>query len=278
MRHPLISSYSDAQEFFSNVRSKAKGKPVKSWARLFITGDESYELCTTHGTPICKISKDNTLTFLLADQQINSVSHILSYTLPQVIPMVYIRASKGIYRVMHTKQVTKMVNNTEPYYFLRCAKAVRKHGHEVFYGMTFDLNTGKCLNAKANLKDRVNKDKNLEWRRKLIAFKRAIKVRSKLGVIDTVLRNMNLKDWPSITVPAVTPDEYFNGIKNAIDTGEVTNDLFETSAIHFRNFYWLSFRTAIADSASTILERNILLYITNNSVRLRKSFNVFNEE
>jgi hypothetical protein len=277
MRQPLISSYSEAQKFFSNVRSKAKGKPVRSWARLFVTDDESfYELRTTHGTPICKISKDNTLTFLLADQQINSVSHILSYSLPQVIPMVYIRASKGIYRVMHTKQVTKMVNNTEPYYFSRCAAAVRKHGHEVFYGMTFDLNTGKCLNAKANLKDRVNKDKNLEWRRKLIAFKRAIKVRSKLGVIDTVLRNMNLKDRASITVPAVTPDEYFNGIKNAIDTGEVTNDLFETSAVFFRTFYWLSFRTATADSG--YLEKNILLYTTSNSVRLRKSLNVFNEE
>jgi len=56
------------------------------------------------------------------------------------------------------------------------------------YGAHFNLRTGTCLFSLPDITTQVNPEVRREWLRSLRTFKKDIKVRQKLGVVDTLLK------------------------------------------------------------------------------------------
>lgn len=181
-------SYEQVAEWYTKARNPEAGRPVQSWARMFKVGD-NYEL--RFGNSVVGVfSPDNKFTFKLTAQEARRNSITLSQALQRAIPFIWVRKSTGRYVVKPTPQYEdyKKANN-EPYAWHYFQKV---EGYELFDGLQFDLNTYEPTNAKPSLKDtEVDQENKLTWLRQLRKFKSAIKVRARMGVLESLIQQVD---------------------------------------------------------------------------------------
>jgi len=274
-----LRTYDDAARHFEKARSKVKGRPLKRWARLTQEGNDYIVSCS--GTPILKFTPDNKLVFLIDGKVGSRYSTTISQSLHRAVPVMWIRAGTGRYRVKHLKIIDKVSNDTMP-----ADKANRwsnvlwmsawkqmKTAPELFMGMTFDLNTGECINARKDIKDSVIPDKRTAWLRKLRMFKRNVKLRARMGVFDSLIKQIieDRKSSPA-KMPDWTSEPWLDALYNAIRDEECPTELLRGFVASVPYAPW----------RQSALTTDIVLKVIDDvlktlSIELRRKFGVFDE-
>lgn len=266
----MFKSYKQTAEWFSKGRNP-EYRPVRSWARLYKVGD-NYEL--RQGTTICTITPDNVLTFNLTHKQAYGVSVTLSSSLQKVVPIVWTRVSKYRYAIMESRKIdTWRTTNNNFWYF---GKYLSSDGEELFDGIQYDLDTGKCLNPQPKLLDTVNKENRIEWLRTSRKFKRGIQIRAKMGVLETICQQVaqsRTKDKNTWVEPDWHHDKWIDLLYTSVKNNEYSTELLtgfvRSSPINF----W---RHEVPTTASTL--KAVEMVFRDVSIPLRKKFSVFDTE
>jgi hypothetical protein len=178
-------SYKDVSLWFARAKNPDAGRPVMSWSRMFKVGD-TYEL--RHGsTTVGVFTPDNKFVFKLSDKQARQHSVTLSQALQRSIPFLWYRKSMGRYVVVPTPLYEE--HGGDYVHMWDYFKDAEKY--YVFDGLTFDLDTYLPTNRKIPVAEpEVDKTNKLVWLRSLKNFKHSVKVRAKIGVIDTLIHDV----------------------------------------------------------------------------------------
>jgi hypothetical protein len=260
-QNKFVVTYYGLTELFSTVRSPDKGKPLSRWLRLFKVGD-TFEL---HGNfkRIAVVTPDSVITFVAEPHVIAMNAGTFVTALHRSIPYVLHRKSKGLYALGSSDQMVAagLGYNIRNY--------LQNHAPEYFAGIKFDSN-GKCLNAKPNLLDTIDDSVRLEWLRDLRKFKRAIKVRAKLGVFDTLLQ---ARDSRNNRIPNWDTPEWSNAVVKSMRSQEIPTSLLSAfvDTAPYGN-YWAR-RGSI--TVTQVVETVDAIF-KSHSVQLRKAYGVFN--
>jgi len=212
-----IHSYEGVKKYFATCRNPEKGKPLKSWARIF-KRDDDYIICCD-GVDVLKITPDNKLTFLIDGVQGRTIGQTLASSLHRAVPIAWSRVSTNRYRVIHLLAAEKTGKSL--WQSLKTAP-------ELFEGITFDLTTGECVNARKDLKESIRPEIRKEWLRKLRVFKRNIKLRAKMGVIDGLIKQMREERDNSgngFRRPDWNSPPWFDLLYNSISNEECSTEL-----------------------------------------------------
>ena len=265
-------SYNDVSVWFTRCRNPEKGKPVMSWARMFKVGD-NYEL--RFGSNVVGVfTPDNKFTFKLSAQQARSCSVTLSQALGRAIPFLWCRKSTGRYVVKPTPPYKTFQDNGGDTYAWEFFK--NHEGYELFDGLQFDLDTYMPTNAKPPIGDTINPDKRKQWLSALRKFKRNVKVRARLGVVDTLIKEVYAErqgaksrhDWE---MPDWNTSIWQDVLYQALVSEEVTIDLLKGIVKSVSTGYY----------QTTITVPDVIKQCdqicTTYSVDMRRRFGVFEE-
>jgi hypothetical protein len=265
-------SYQEVHEWFKKARNPENGRPVQSWARMYQVG-ENYELRL--GTNVVGVfTPDNKFTFKLTSSQARSCSVTLSQALARAIPFVWERKGMGRYVVKPTPAYEEYKkSNPDDYAWSYFSK---QHGCEVFDGLCFDLNTYEPVNARVPLtKQAVNKDNKLEWLRALRKFKLAVKIRARMGVLESLIQQVDNErkgqsryDWVQ---PDWNSDKWQDVLYTSIKSSECSTDLLKGFITSVRRGYYSSKTTVneVIDEVDKVC--------TTYSLDLRRRFGVYDE-
>lgn len=266
-------SYQEVAEWFKKARNPENGRPVQSWARMYQVG-ENYEL--RFGDVIVGIfTPDNKFTFKLTSQQARNCSVTLSQALQRAIPLLWIRKGMGRYVVKPTPQYGELKERDPHMAVARWRYFSKVEGYEVFDGLCFDLNTYEPTNARPHFtKQEVNKDNKLEWLRALRKFKTAVRVRARMGVLESLIQQVdserkgtNRYDWE---MPDWNTDKWQDVLYTSIKNSECSTELLKGFIKSVRRgHYYQTNVNEVIDEVDKIC--------TTYSIELRRRFGVFNE-
>ena len=265
-------SYQEVHEWFKKARNPENGRPVQSWARMYQVG-ENYELRLGDNV-VGVFTPDNKFTFKLTSSQARSCSVTLSQALARAIPFVWERKGMGRYVVKPTPAYEEYKkSNPDDYAWSYFSK---QHGCEVFDGLCFDLNTYEPVNARVPLtKQAVNKDNKLEWLRALRKFKLAVKIRARMGVLESLIQQVDNErkgqsryDWVQ---PDWNSDKWQDVLYTSIKSSECSTDLLKGFITSVRRGYYSSKTTVneVIDEVDKVC--------TTYSLDLRRRFGVYDE-
>lgn len=264
-------SYSDVAEWFTRCRNPDKGRPVMSWARMFKV-DDTYEL--RHGsTKVGVFTPDNKFTFTLSTQEARNSSVTLSQALQRTIPFSWHRVGMGKYKIKPTPPYEEYkANNPDSYAWHYFSE---QEGYELFDGLCFDLNTYEPVNARPKMSDTIDPVKRKEWLGSLRKFKRAVKVRARLGVLDTLIQQVAQErskhrsryDWE---MPDWNTDTWQDMLYTSIKNSECSTELLRGIVMSVSTGYYKS-----SISVDDVLKECDKI-CTNYSVEIRRKFGVFN--
>ena len=261
-------TYQDVVKFFARARNPEKGKPLMSWARVFKVED-NYEV-RLGGYRIGKFTPDNKFIFTMTAQTARNCSVTLSQALQRALPFVWKRVATGRYEVAHIG----LYDSDKDGYFYQYMKNLE--WYEVYDGLAFDLTTNQPVNARPKLSQLVvNKDNKLEWLRKLRKFKTAVKVRARMGVLESLMKQVeqerkgiNKYEWQA---PDWNSDSWLDLLYSAVKDEECSTDMLKAFIKTASIGYWRNMVT-IDD-----VLRAVDNVFTTHSVDLRKRFGVFDE-
>lgn len=267
-------SYKEVAEWYTKARNPDAGRPVQSWARMFKVGD-NYEL-RLGKTVVGVFSPDNKFTFKMTSQEARNASITLSQALGRAIPFLWYRKATGRYVIKPTPQYAEFQaknpnNQTYGWQYFN-----EQEGYELFDGLSFDLTTYEPINAKPSLKDtEVDSDKRKEWLRSLKSFKQAVKVRARMGVLESLIQQVDRErqgvsryDWEQPDWNAeVWQDTLYNALKNGDCSTELLKGFIKSVS---RGYYQQSI---------TVKEviGEVDKVFTTYSLDLRRKFGVFKE-
>ena len=271
-------SYQDVAEWFKRARNPDNGRPVQSWGRMYrvenTEGSFNYELRFGSYT-VGIFTPDNKFTFTMTASEARNCSITLSQALQRAIPFLWCRVGAGRYVVKPTPQWAEFKqanpNHSYAWQFFKNQK-----GYEVFDGLCFDLNTYMPVNARPDYKEQaVNQEQKLEWLRQLRKFKHAAKVRARMGVVDTLIAQVNKErggssryDWK---MPDWNSDEWQNILYTSIKNTDCTTELLKGVIQTVNRGYYHS-----TPSSSEVL-KELNRICTTYSIDLRRKFGVFDE-
>jgi hypothetical protein len=265
-------SYEEVAEWFTRARNPDAGRPVMSWARMYKVGD-TYEL--RFDTAVVGVfTPDNKFTFKLTSQEARRCSITLSQALQRAIPFLWTRVATGRYTVTCTTGFREYCEDNPDGYrwdYFKTAPA-----YDVFDGLQFDLNTYEPTNAKPPLNSTdVIKENKLMWLRSLRKFKMAIKVRARMGVLESLIKKVeaervgiNRHQWE---MPDWGSDTWQEVLYTSIRDSECSMELLKGFIKSVSTGYYSS-----AVSVEEVIEE-VDKVCTTYSIDLRRRFGVFNE-
>lgn len=263
-------SYQQVAEWFKKARNPAVGRPVQSWGRIYKV-DENYEL--RFGTTVVGVfTPDNKFMFKMSRQDARNCSITLSQALQRAIPFVWVRKGMGRYVVKPTPPYEEhKKSNPDSYYWQYFNK---QEGYEVFDGLCFDLNTYQPINARPPInKAEIDSDNKLVWLRQLRKFKTAVKVRARMGIIETLIRQVDAErdatkrhDWEQ---PDWDSDTWQEVLYTAIKESECSTELLKGIIKSVSGGYYN--RSITLEEVIGEVDRICTAY----SLDLRKRFGVF---
>ena len=265
-------SYKEVAEWYSKARNPEKGRPVQSWARMYKVGD-NYEL-RYGGHVVGVFSPDNKFTFKLTSQQARQYSITLSQALQRAIPFIWTRKATGRYVIKPTPQYEMFKESNPDHYAWHYFS--QQEGYELFEGLCFDLNTYEPTNAKPSFKNaEIDKDNKLRWLRQLRTFKQAIKVRARMGVLESLLQQVERErtgisrhDWD---MPNWDSDAWQDMLYTSIRDSECSTDLLKGIIKSVSRGYYqtqISVKEVVAEADRLC---------TTYSLDLRRKFGVYKE-
>ena len=265
-------SYEQVAEWYTKARNPDAGRPVQSWARMFKVGD-TYEL--RFGNVVVGVfSPDNKFTFKLTSQEARRCSITLSQALGRAIPFLWYRKATGRYVVKPTPQYEKFKEKNPDQYAWHYFH--QQEGYELFDGLCFDLNTYEPVNAKPSLKDtEVVQENKLEWLRALRVFKHAVKVRGRMGVLESLIQQVDKErtgvsryDWEQ---PDWNSEAWQDMLYTSLKNGECSTELLKGIIKSVSRGYYQTKVTS--NEVIAEVDRICNTY----SLDLRRKFGVFKE-
>jgi hypothetical protein len=267
-----LRSYQQVEHYYKSCRDPKKGKPLRSWGRIFKTEEGNFSICAmgyNESTEIGVLTPDDVFTFTLAPHVArNTCAVTLAQSLYKAIPFMWQRVGIAKYRVQHT---SKIACREEEIKWIDWAY-MRKAAPEYFQGMQFNLKTGECTNSRPDVITRINADKRKEWLAALRKFKLTVKTMAKIGAFDAVVSKAknnrayrNVPDWSS-------PDWLnllYEGIRDTTCTEQLSLGI-ASQGVHAH--YW---RKEV--DPYTIAVSGLEYVCATYSMDLRKKFGVFNE-
>ena len=265
-----IRNYAQAKRLYGTCRFPDKGKPVKGWCRLHKV-DENFEL-RMDGKTICVFAPDNTLTFTMTSAQAKNYSITLSQALARAIPIGWERVATGRHRVVHTMRIKGSGANR----YEAWRNTMKAEGIEVFNGIKFNLDTGECMNAKPTTDVQVVPAKRTEWLRALRVFKRGLKLRAKLGVLDTICQDVMAErkltktryDWVQ---PDWSNEKWIDLLFNSIKNNQHPTELLQGFVQSVRTYHYTTINKETTLQAADSVCAEL-------SVQLRRKFGVFGDD
>lgn len=263
-----ITSYHQALNYASKARNARNGRPLSSCSRIRMVGGGVASV-TFNGAEVFRIRPDNTLVFVLPVSEIRANSNTLSMAMNNVIPFSWTRIATGRYKIVPW--------DNHDYNWRKFAED-KSRAPEYFEGLTFDLTTGKALNAKPDLKDRVIPEKRTEWLRALRKWKRGFRTRAKVGVLDGLIAKLD----PARRLPRGYRNDFMNEeqldilyscIKNNEHPTELLIDLVDYARLNVGGYYGKHTELdgkAVADAVDNLFKEI--------SIPLRKRFGVFADD
>ena len=236
-----IKSYSDAVAVWATCRNPEKGKPLTPKIRMYKKDNGAFELRHYDDFLFATIYPANFVELQNSDHT--------PINIYKVIPVFLNRIDRGRYRVAHTDTMPTNAGSAH----LMSWGYMRKIAPEFFDGIAFDLATGECLNRKPDLKDRVNPDISLQWKRAVREYDKGWRLRVRLGIMPA----------PAIPFHFVDVDKAFNALVTAIKEQDFSGDTLTSIGI---------LTTYYPPNADTFSE-----LVNTHRTRLRKAFGVFIE-
>lgn len=252
-----LKSFSDAMQWYSRGRDLDRGRRISSWGRVKFT-DGAFVL-TVGQIPVCRITSDNKLTFLVDGVTSRPVNNTLSMALHRAVPFFWIRVGMRRYRVGSVKCMG--------------FKEAEREGPEVFVGLQFDLDTGWPVNAKADLAERVDADARKVWLRQLRKFKQGMKVRCKIGVMESIYKDLDAAHKFANRRPDWDSEDWQNVLYVSIRDEKFSNELLGGFVLSAVTYGW----SQHSYPGAVRIEQVVDQVLSQNSVRLRTKFGVFTE-
>lgn len=283
---PILEDYADCQRMFSNVRTPAKGKPIRTWCRLY-KDEDVYSLRWQNwdksgGDIIARFYPDGSIELPSNTSSWWGMHTSLSSALHRVIPIITERKGKGRFRIAHTgylDRVTPPRTDNRNYYH-EWWDNFRREGVEYFGGMMFNTD-GECINMKYASDGEVDTEKRKVWLRMLKRFKRGLKARAKVGALQPIANRIYQKhkeleakgchrwQWQ---MPNWRSDKYLNMLEDALQTNEFTPEFLEA---------FVESATPNTYGNTLATDEHILKYVdtlmADVSFELRRRFGVFIE-
>lgn len=264
-----LRTYNDAKKYWQTCRFPEKGKPISSHTRLFMDNNRNC-YAEIHGVKTFTITPDNKIIFHLTPEKGRQISNTLSAALHNLVPFYWFRLGKGRYGITRKegwRDRRDHVRASNP--GIAGITMIKQLTDEVFDGVAFSLEDGKCINPRLPVIPSVNTQARLVWLRKLRTFKRAVKVRHRLGAFDSLV--------PSIVNDVTFYNSDFEKktflmVRDAIDSGNFPIDIVRMVYLIGNRYQWTRRNV---DSEKIAGEMNS--YLNDNSYQLRQHFGVFGE-
>ena len=266
----ILNTYKDVETYFAKARDKEKGRPLASWGRVKKNGD-TYEVW--HGGSVLgKYTPDNKFTFTMTPQQARNHSITLSQALHRAIPFMWIRVATGRYAVVPNKAYQDHCEAIGSNWDWRFCHDKRNQV-ELFDGLQFDLSTFQPTNARPALLENVDEAKRKHWLSCLRSFKRGMKVRARMGVLEgfcqQVIKENSGKGRYQWQQPDWSSDKWLDVLYTSIKDNQFPNELMMGFVQSSTSGYWQTQPTpALALHA---VDQVCKTY----SVELRRRFGVF---
>lgn len=216
-----VADYNHAQGLILRCRKPSEGKQIASWCRIY-NNFGMVSFITDGGTEIGRLTQDNMFRFTLSWGSAVSVSPTLSRGLHKISNMSWIRDAKAKYSVSQRGTI----NNSD-----------------LFTGLQVAWVTGEIQNARKLDTKNVEPEARREWLRCLRDYKRGLAVRSKMGVLSSIIagvvterNNQTRYHWtqPDWFAP-VWVDKLASAIRQQDFSLDLLKALVQTSDISYWN-------------------------------------------
>lgn len=266
-----VRTYEDALALVKTAKNPSKGKPFRSWGRLYMRDANIHMYFgNEQGVEIGYFSPDNKFTFTSTPHTIRAMcAHTLAASLYAAIPFMWQRVGTGRYRVDHVCAIPTKAVDDRTYISW---EHMRSAAPEYFEGIQFDLNTGKCTNYRPDILSSVNTDARKQWLSALRKFKYGMRARARVRAFDDMLEqskrdgNRSIPDWSNTT--------WLNLLYTSIKNNEYPIELLRGIAAHatWRGHWYKPNAITSADVPPVVDE-----ICNTHSIDLRKLFGVFDE-
>jgi len=212
-----IRLYREGDSYMLKIRDYGA---ESDWALAKTGGRYSYGSRGFTYAPLAIFHPSNTLEFVLSEETFWRESNSLTVVLDRITPIGALRFRKGVYKLGYVGDTYKfnkelweelsagqrnMPHNAQQmiskqdnaglwreYYEKRRElwKGVRARGAIYKEGLIFDLDTGTYMGGKIDYRNRIIPEKRKEWLRMLRKFKRGIKMRIRIGTLDSLLKDI----------------------------------------------------------------------------------------
>lgn len=269
-----IRNYEAAKVFFLSCRNKAKGKPLRAWARLYMEGDTVvfYFGQQTGGMEFARLTPDNIFTFTSEPHHIRAIcANTFASSLYGAVPFMWQRVGIARYRVEHTSMIPKLpshdlVRKTIDWGYMRASAP------EYFKGIQFNMLTGECINKRPDVNETVNHSNRKAWLSALRKFKYGIKARARVGTfaplveVENKVAHRNMPDW--------SDPVWLNLLYTSIKDNQYPMELLRGFVGHAVHADWHSHHGNVSpDHVIKAVDSVCNTY----SLDLRKKFGVFDE-
>ena len=248
-----VKDYAHAHQLLSRCRKPDEGKGVSSWCRIRYTiGGIAF--ITDGATQMGILTPDNMFEFTMTSSRAYYASPILTKALHKVTPFDWNKEKYAHHTVLHRDS---------------------NQFSDVFNGLKVNYVTGEFINRQFTDVSKVNPDARRVWLRSLRKYKHGIKVRAKLGVLDTILQEIKEDrdhkmrfEWRQ---PDWFSDYWQDRLANAIRDEDFSLDILKGIAQTAEISYWN--RDTSKEDVVNAFDKLVSRY----SVQLRTRFGVFKE-
>ena len=267
----VLRTYDDFHAHFMTARDKNKGKPLKSWARIYKNGSTlEFYFGDRSGLKFGELTPDNIFTFTETAHTVRQIAAVtFSSSLYKAVPFMWQRVGTARYRVNHTSTIPEDKDRGFVVWGY-----MRNGAPEYFQGIQFNMLTGECINQQPDFNATVNGDRRKVWLSALRKFKYGIKARTRIGAFDNLIQTQKNLPRSNQSVPDWSDPTWLELLYNSIKTNDFPMELLNGITAHAVHNRWYYHRGNI--KAADILV-SVDEVCNTHSIDLRKKFGVFDE-
>lgn len=225
-----IYSYNSAVVEFARAKSKSAGRPLMTFGRLKLEPDGVTFAIYIHAEKVALLTPDNILTIVLPNEELCTKPHAYSAGMHKLLPVRLTNVGVQRYRVGHSRSAYSSVKGGNWNYY-------RKLAPEYFTGIQFHIESGYCYNSKPDRSKRINSSNRKKWVTMMQAWRTAMLIRAKTGVLDAVESRMS-KEFLTLSLMDYPNDTCADLLFEAITNNRADADILNLVVIHSASILW----------------------------------------
>ena len=273
-----IKDYETAKAYLATARSKVKGKPISTFARLHeVKGVVSI---TVNGKELGIIHPNSVFQFTMSPQSVYANAYTLSGHVSNILPFFINRHSKGEYNVSDRWGYNYVYDADTGKYRNEAQDGVNAPYRE---GLMWDMKGETALNAEPRIDRRkaAIPERRKAWLRDLRWLKTHIKTMHRVGGLGSIMEegiqdfsSSHQRKWSELRdTMTVTDTDFLDALQGKITPSELLKRTARDCAFHSK--WRISHLTA--EGKSDWLLHKVESYLRNNSVALRTAYGVFGD-